>query len=46
MLGATLGGLMFDASGYRATFELSAGVLIVAAVMAIMTARASRQAAA
>ncbi|MRW93481.1 MFS transporter [Duganella sp. FT80W] len=46
MLGATLGGLMFDASGYRATFELSAGGLMIAAVMAIMTARASRQAAA
>ncbi|MGF6222052.1 putative MFS family arabinose efflux permease [Pseudomonas sp. F-14 TE3482] len=32
--GATVGGLVFDLSGYRATFELSATVLGVAAVFA------------
>ncbi|WP_447791222.1 MFS transporter [Pseudomonas farris] len=38
--GATVGGLVFDLSGYRATFELSAAVLGVAAVLAILAARA------
>lgn len=39
--GATVGGLMFDWSGYRATFELSAGVLAVAAALAFLAARAA-----
>ncbi len=37
--GATVGGLVFDLSGYRATFELSAGLLGVAAVLAFLAAR-------
>ncbi|KQV13446.1 transcriptional regulator [Pseudomonas sp. Root329] len=39
--GATVGGLVFDSSGYRATFELSATVLGVAAVLAFLAARAA-----
>lgn len=39
-LGAMVGGVVFDLSGYRATFEMSAALLIVAAVLAIMAARA------
>ena len=39
--GATVGGLVFDLSGYRATFELSASVLGVAAVFAFLAARAA-----
>lgn len=37
--GATVGGLVFDSSGYRATFELSAGLLAVAAILAFLAAR-------
>ncbi|WP_159627638.1 MFS transporter [Massilia puerhi] len=44
MLGATLGGLLFDASGYRATFQLSAGLLLAAAVLALCAGRAARRA--
>jgi predicted MFS family arabinose efflux permease len=39
--GATVGGLVFDSSGYRATFELSAALLGVAAVLAFLAARAA-----
>jgi predicted MFS family arabinose efflux permease len=39
--GATVGGLVFDSSGYQATFELSATLLGVAAVLAFMAARAA-----
>jgi predicted MFS family arabinose efflux permease len=39
--GATIGGLVFDLSGYRATFELSATLLGVAAVLAFLAARAA-----
>ncbi|WP_339524988.1 MFS transporter [Pseudomonas sp. EA_35y_Pfl2_R111] len=39
--GATLGGLAFDLSGYRATFELSAAVLVVAAIFAALAGRAA-----
>lgn len=38
-LGSTAGGLLFDASGYRATFEVSAALLVVAAVLTLLTAR-------
>ena len=41
MLGASAGGMLFDAAGYRATFATSAGLLLVAAVLASMAARAS-----
>ncbi|WP_172901191.1 MFS transporter [Pseudomonas frederiksbergensis] len=39
--GATVGGLVFDSSGYRMTFELSAALLVVAAVLAFLAARAA-----
>jgi predicted MFS family arabinose efflux permease len=42
MLGATLGGLLFDASGYGATFGLSAALLLAAAVLALLAGRATR----
>jgi predicted MFS family arabinose efflux permease len=38
-LGATLGGVLFDSSGYRSTFGLSAGLLLVGALMAVVTSR-------
>ncbi|AWL04899.1 MFS transporter [Massilia oculi] len=44
MLGATLGGLLFDAGGYRATFYLSAGLLATAAVVALLAAWSTRSA--
>jgi len=44
MLGATLGGLLFDASGYRATFYLSACLLVAAAVVAVLAGRSARHA--
>jgi predicted MFS family arabinose efflux permease len=40
--GATAGGMLFDASGYGATFGMSAGVLVLAAVLASLAARAAR----
>lgn len=40
-LGATVGGLVFDLSGYRATFELSAALLLLAAALACLAARAT-----
>jgi predicted MFS family arabinose efflux permease len=40
MLGATAGGLLFDASGYRATFYLSAGLLAASGLLAMLAARA------
>ncbi|WP_150713287.1 MFS transporter [Pseudomonas fluorescens] len=43
-LGATVGGLVFDASGYRATFELSAALLGLAAVLAFLAGRAGSRA--
>lgn len=39
--GATLGGILFDYSGYVATFSLSAFLLISASVLALLTARSS-----
>ncbi|WP_145649838.1 MFS transporter [Pseudoduganella lurida] len=43
MLGATVGGLVFDAAGYRATFHLSAAILVAAAMCAVLAARAERR---
>jgi predicted MFS family arabinose efflux permease len=40
--GATLGGILFDASGYRATFGMSAAVLVAAAGAAWLAARAAK----
>lgn len=42
--GATLGGVLFDASGYVATFSLSAGILLAAAVLALLAGRAASRA--
>jgi predicted MFS family arabinose efflux permease len=42
MFGATVGGLAYDHSGYRATFHLSAAMLVLAAVFAALAARASK----
>jgi predicted MFS family arabinose efflux permease len=39
--GATFGGILFDASGWRATFGMSAAVLAVAAAVAWLAARAA-----
>lgn len=41
-LGSTLGGLLFDGSGYQSTFAFSAGLLLVGAFLVVMTARADR----
>jgi predicted MFS family arabinose efflux permease len=38
-LGAVVGGVLFDRSGYAATFGASALLLLVAAVLALLTAR-------
>lgn len=43
-LGATVGGLVFDLSGYRATFELSAVLLGLAAALAYCASRAASRA--
>ncbi|WP_205244701.1 MFS transporter [Comamonas sp. Tr-654] len=40
-LGSTVGGLMFDHSGYQSTFLLSAALLAICAVLTAMTARAA-----
>ena len=41
-LGSTVGGLLFDSSGYRGTFAFSAGLLLVGAFLVFLTARADR----
>jgi len=38
-LGSTLGGLLFDSSGYRSTFVASAVVLLVAALLTFLASR-------
>ncbi|MCY1534481.1 Purine ribonucleoside efflux pump NepI [compost metagenome] len=38
-LGSTLGGLLFDGSGYRSTFVASAAVLLLAALLTFLTSR-------
>jgi len=43
MLGASIGGLLFDGLGYRATFGASAAMLLLAAALALLAARASRR---
>jgi predicted MFS family arabinose efflux permease len=45
-LGSTLGGVLFDHSGHRATFAVSAGLLLVAAALVGATSRADRRRAA
>lgn len=39
--GATFGGILFDLSGYRATFWMSATILIIGAILAFWTSHAS-----
>ncbi|WLI27096.1 MFS transporter [Pseudomonas rhodesiae] len=41
--GAIVGGAVFDVRGYRATFELSAAILCLAAVFALLTAHVSQR---
>lgn len=41
-LGSTVGGLLFDMSGYRSTFMASAVVLVVATFLALLTSRVDR----
>jgi predicted MFS family arabinose efflux permease len=38
-LGSTLGGVLFDASGYRMTFLASAVLLMLAAALTFFTSR-------
>lgn len=45
-LGSTFGGLLFDSTGYRGTFMVGAAVLVLASLLALVTARATRHAAA
>ncbi|MCB2255147.1 MFS transporter [Pseudomonas chlororaphis] len=41
-LGSTVGGLLFDSSGYRTTFIAAALILLASAVITLLTARAQR----
>lgn len=38
-LGSTVGGVLFDTSGYRVTFEASAALLLIAAALTLLTSR-------
>lgn len=42
-LGATVGGILFDVTGYQATFGMSSVLLVIAAVLAVIAARSSSQ---
>jgi predicted MFS family arabinose efflux permease len=42
-LGSTIGGVLLDGSGYRATFVASAALLLIAAVLTTLTARIERR---
>jgi len=44
-LGATIGGLLFDAGGYQTTFLTSAGILLAGAMLAYVSRATSRKAA-
>jgi predicted MFS family arabinose efflux permease len=41
-LGSTVGGLLFDMSGYQNTFVASAALLLISAFLAFLTSRAER----
>ncbi|PKU24048.1 MFS transporter [Telmatospirillum siberiense] len=41
-MGATVGGLLFDTRGYQSTFDASALLLAVAALLAVITSRTGR----
>lgn len=45
-MGSTIGGLLFDGSGYASTFILSAAVLFIGAFLTLCTARAEKNEAA
>lgn len=38
--GSTVGGLLFDSSGYQSTFEASVALLLIAAFLTYLTSRA------
>jgi predicted MFS family arabinose efflux permease len=40
--GAGVGGILFDGHGYQATFSASAAILVLAALLAVLAARAAR----
>jgi len=40
-LGSTVGGILFDHSGYRSTFVAGAVLLAICAVLTVVTARQS-----
>ena len=42
-LGSTVGGILFDTTGYRGAFVASAVVLLAAALLAFLTAKATRR---
>ncbi|MGZ5183306.1 MAG: MFS transporter, partial [Ramlibacter sp.] len=42
-LGATLGGILFDASGYRASFGLGVAALVLGAALAWLAARSAKE---
>jgi predicted MFS family arabinose efflux permease len=42
-LGSTVGGLLFDSTGYRSTFVASAVVLLLAAILTFLTSRSQAQ---
>lgn len=44
MLGATLGGVLYDSRGYQATFGLSATLLVISAGVTVLAARSARPA--
>jgi predicted MFS family arabinose efflux permease len=41
-LGSTVGGLLFDKSGYQSTFVMSAALLLASALLAFLASRAAR----
>jgi predicted MFS family arabinose efflux permease len=41
--GATLGGILFDGYGYQATFGMSAAVLVIAGILALLAAAAAKR---
>lgn len=43
MMGAVIGGLLYDSIGYQATFGMSASLLIASALLTVITARAQKQ---
>lgn len=41
-LGSTVGGLLFDMSGYQSTFVVCAALLLISAFLALLASRADR----